>query len=915
MVSMYHGVSVGSSALSYYRKDMEIAGVNTSNAKEAGYSRQVVSGTAREALHTGTAYSMLGAGVEISQIERMRDEFLDARMRRATIEAAYHRIVEAGMSRVETMVRGGGGADVSFSTALDSFWQGFEDLHISPSEPAVTAAALSRADAAVAAASRLSSDIAAYRRELDVEIRDMVTEANSLIDQIAVINRGIAAANTKSAAHALMDRRDLLADRLCEITGAVVHPSRDETDGDYKISIDGKIVVQGTRKRHIVIYENAANGGMAEPQIEYDQYLPSSDEDVAGVVIESRADDLRANDGTCTMDALHKFDIRRVADEMRWQVGHALADIDGGQRISISSDDVALGIDGSFALQVGTAGVRLVSHAYTATPPGRGVMLGTPAAADPTRHVFRISAGDYEDTITAEWTAGAGWSLTDSHGRTATLADAAEITTEDLANFINADDGPASHGIRAEVAGDTLILESISRNILSVTDIEGRVARDSGLANVTPTVRIDVTSDDTLRTIANKINNAYQSDRVTQIETLDDGTKNELHLMEYDTDPAGTVPSKPSEWLYATVERDAAGSCYLLLTSNEVGEAHRINVLPGSVCGGTASDFTAARLLGLVADGYDDQESGISYDGQRDITNYVQHDASTGAVTDRYTRSGDVFVDDAYIVLDGKKEFLSSENEFRDAREVAQVGTARADELTEFSPGIRVTVRDTGTTDVIVRHHFIEGEIYAALKLRDEMMLAQRDRLDTMVYELASQVNAVHRAGYGTGENEETTGMAFFRELNGRYGALAEFGIDKALMSDGVLDTSRVATASGDGTGHRSGAGDGSIALGIAQLKQEKLFMSGTADFNDYFRDFVTSYASLGKRSKTMLESVSATMEQISRERSAVMDVNIDEEMLTLTRANQNFSYVSRYLTTLMSVIDQIISGVGRVGL
>ena len=85
MVSTYHGVETGSRALTYFRKSMEVSGINIAKVKEEGYSRQVVNSSPTQGLESAKNLSMLGTGVEIKSIERMRDLYLDARYLRAKI--------------------------------------------------------------------------------------------------------------------------------------------------------------------------------------------------------------------------------------------------------------------------------------------------------------------------------------------------------------------------------------------------------------------------------------------------------------------------------------------------------------------------------------------------------------------------------------------------------------------------------------------------------------------------------------------------------------------------------------------------------------------------------------------------------------------------------------------------------------
>ncbi len=894
MVSTYHGVETGRSAIMYFRKGMEIAGINTQNALQEGYSRQAVNAATAPALSTQTNMSHLGTGVRVESIERLRDQFLDARMRRSSVEEVYWETLAEGLLRVDKFIVNA--SEKGINNYLDSFWTAIQEVHKHPDDQAIRSAFINEASNLVVFANSLTNSYNAYRDELNKDVRALAEEANSIIDQIGILNAGIRSVQLAGAEpNMLLDQRDVLADRLCVLTGAEVGTDADELDGDYKISLNGVLLVQGQKLRHLVLVENPANTNYYEVQIEHNQYDITTDPAVAQVIVERRADDLTASSGSCTMDALHQLEVLRLADELYWTVGNGKGQSDGGSRMDgIENPRDPLNIQGSFALQVGSNGVRAVSESFTKNPPGTGVVLGALAPNESSQHSFRIAAGDFETTVTLKWNDIAGaWDISDNYGHTAQSA-TGDLTVEELGQFIDL----YADGIDVSYADNVLVFESTERQMMSITDVNGSLMRTSGLANANPVVKIDVTAEDSLWTIANKINNAYMFDRTKEVD--EDGKEIGDPKLKYETVPPNTAPSSPEEWLHASVEPDGQGGYFLCLTSNVAGESHRINVMSGGVCGGDVQDMTVARLLGLVDDN----------PGQEDVTSYIQFDKETGAVIDRFDPYGDVFVDDAWVRYDGK-EYLSASNAFKDARKIAEVGNARADQLTEFSPGIRVFLQDTGETTINVRHPLTSGEIFAKIKLRDDVLLSQMDVFDEMIYELVQQFNAVHYAGYGSGEYAETTGMAFFEGIANAYGAFGDLSLDSLLE----YDQNRIAAKTGDGKGKSLGTADGTNALSIARLKQAKIFLDGTGDFSDLYKDFVAQLGSFAQRVTNSLSAQRHVSEQIEVQRKAVMGVNADEEMLNIVQFNQSFNYASQYLSTLMQVIDQIISGVGRVGI
>lgn len=900
MVSMYHGIETGRRAIEYFKKNMELSGINTTNMGKDGYSRQVAKTEATPALHVASRIGMLGTGVRITEIKRMRDLFLDAQKRRISTEQTYWNTLLGGVERVEKFMVNEN--NKGLDDLLDSFWGSLQEVMKNPSDGAVRKAFLLDADNLSSFTENLHARYSAYRTELNLDVKAMVEDANSYIDQIAVITRGIRSVRMAGGEpNELLDQRDLLVDKLCKLTGAEAGTSVDELDGDYKIHINGKSIVQGTQTRHLVLVKNPANENHYEVQIEDNLYDISSDPRVAQAIIERRADDMRSVNGSCTMDGTHNLNVRRLADGRYWTVGYGKGQSEGGARIDgIRDKDVKLNIDGSFSLQVGSKGIRAYSEVYSKTPPGAGNVLGKPGPEEPLSHSFRIAAGDFESTIKIEWDDALGrWNLSDNLGNTAnTVADALPVSF--LAEFLN--DHYATEGIATTTEGNALVVESTDRHMLSITDLSGNLMRTAGLANENPIVRIDVTTDDSLQTIANKINNAYMFDRM-KVTTVESGGTEETtgSLLSYSTIPPDTAPSAPGQWLHASVEKDANGDWFLCLISNLAGESHRINVLSGSVCGGEMKDMTIARRLGLVDD---------ATPVHTDTTSYIQLDRENDRIVDRDTPNGDVYVDDAWIQFDDG-EFVSSTNEFKSARRVIEVGNASARELEEVSRGIRLFLQGRGETTLLVRHPLTRGEIFAHIKLRDDVLLSQTDSFDDMTYKLASEFNAIHRASYGIEEYETITGLAFFEEIKGEYGAFGKFAMDK----DALFDPNRFAAATGDGKGHSVGCGDGTGALTMARLKQAKLFMKGTADFNDLYKDFIADLGAFGERAKETLKTQNYIAEQVEVQRKSIMGVNSNEEMLNIVEMTQNFNKASQYIATLMQVIDKIITGVGRVGL
>jgi len=926
MGNLFAGLSSGSQALSYYTRGIETAGHNIANAGVEGFARQRVNTSENIPSYEGGFW--IGQGVVMESITRMRDLFLDAQYRAQLPALGYW---ETRYNNIKNMEQYVGSLDYgTFKDVLNNFWTDTEALHGYPETATVRESMLESAQSVITSLLGMRNSYHAYRTDLNDQVYTMVKDANKLIDDIAKICGEISAAqNIGMNPNDLLDMRDLMAEKLCKLTGATVgSPAIDEADGDYKIELNGRLLVQGAAQynsqgeiknaRHLVLVPMVGNFGYYDVQIEYNQYDHISDLNVASVVIERGA----TPPNMCGRDGLHELCVERLSNGKTWMVGGARGQSTCGERIDGIYDSAqALGLDGTFALQVGNAGVQALSKSYySGDPLKNGVVAADPSTAGgPLEYEFKIAAGSYETYLSMKFD-GAQWnfSATNSVGTLPPSA-GADLKLEDIANAIEAIKNPNDgyeQAFRARVNADGALTVEASNtsemrgHLLSITDFRGTLAQDMGIANKNPAVEITVVPEDSLLTIANKINAAYMSDNAA-----------------YSTNPPGVAPSSPEEWLHASVVREPDGTYYLALTSDVSGEANRINVLPSEVCSANGN-LSIARRLGLV-------DSLVNDSG----TSYMQFNESENAestIITRKTVGGDVYVNDAYFIYDGS-HFLSESNSFADARIFkTQAGNfpndfewvnRMADTLDRFGTGVRLNLHglntrynetgsaysQNGATLIRVEPQLTNGSIFAMIESRDDLILGLEDYLDNMVYEMVTEFNAIHYAGHGVGDNASTTGTAFFEHITSLYGAsaLSRFKLNDALKKDRSL----IAAASGDGNGVSMGEGDWSNALRMAQLKISTVFESGTTDFTEYFQLLMSDLGTQGYMASYMLSAQQSVSDQLQTQRESVMGVNTDEELMDIIKFQQGVGAISRYMTAIDDMLDRIINGMGTAGL
>ncbi len=829
MWNSFFGLEMGRRAMDYFRRGMETAGHNISNADVEGYSRQRVEASTTSpftnpALNRPNIPGQVGTGVQIDAIVRLRDAFLDIQYREEMTVKGYWEQIQNALSTVEVYVNEPAGAGLK--TALDTYWSSLQELSKRPDDSAVREDMVEKTKNLTVYLGQLVRNYDEYRTALNRDIKLMVDEANTLIDQIAGLNTTIKQVQGVGGnPNDLMDKRDLLVDKLSKLIDISVNPPCLEGDGEFKIDLGGKLLVQGDQTRHLVAVPVAGNTGFFDVQVEDNLFDHVSDPSVLFATIEQGAP-----------EAIHTVNVQRLASESAWSVGYGESTCP--DRIKPETMTEALNLRGTFTLQVGSQGTRSVSSVLTG---GIALPSGIPGES----HSFRVSAGSFEREISVTWNAGTGtWDLSD--GVNAASSAGADLTLTDLQGFLSTSFG-GEISVTLNGAGTQMTFSSTLNHLLSITDVKGGLVSALGMENSAPSVSIEVVEEDTLETIKNKINSAF-SDATNGL-------------------------TKPENWLHASIELDAATNTYFLtLESNAAGEAHRINVL-----GDENGSLQIAKRLGF-----------LNGDGS---TNYRE-----------YAR-------DAAFTFDGRL-YLSESNMVRNARRVPVLNDYSASTLEEVSPGIRMELRAVGESDITVRHHVKGGAIRGALEARDDIILDFLDVLDEMAYGLVKEMNALHYGGYGVGESETTTGVAYFNPIAVQYGASRLLEINRAIDEDRSL----IAAASGDGNGFSNGSGDGSNALRMAQLKQTKVLQSRSADFNEFYESFIASLGAQGDRAKTMLKNQNALINQINNQRQSVMGVNIDEEMMDIIKFQQAFNAIARYITTVDEMLDRIINGMGIVG-
>ncbi|HEY9071299.1 MAG TPA: flagellar hook-associated protein FlgK [Candidatus Ozemobacteraceae bacterium] len=245
----------------------------------------------------------------------------------------------------------------------------------------------------------------------------------------------------------------------------------------------------------------------------------------------------------------------------------------------------------------------------------------------------------------------------------------------------------------------------------------------------------------------------------------------------------------------------------------------------------------------------------------------------------------------------GGKQYVTSENVVRDV-----------------VPGATLILKGHGVANIDLRPIVTGGKIQGLLETRDGEIQELRDKFNEMAYRLVTEVNDVHRKGFGL---DGETGRNFFKSIAtddpsqpyknviGRL-EMADYikgNLNTIAASQGTLENPT------DKLPSFNGEGDGLNAVLIARIKQNEYFSNGKANFNDYYNALVTEAATEAQRFGRQKTSTEDLMTQLKSKRDEISGVSLDEELTNLIKFQHAYNAASKVITTVDEMLDKIING------
>ncbi|MDR2078830.1 MAG: flagellar hook-associated protein FlgK [Treponema sp.] len=264
MTSTFQGIEIGKRGVQAHQQALNTTGHNLTNASTEGYSRQRVEFSPFEpiylpGLNREETPGQIGQGVVVERIERIRDQLLDKRIVAQASAEGYWTARDPYVRMMDQIYLEPG--ENSIRSKLDVFWDAWQELSTYPADTASRTAVLERGKTLIDGIHERYNALKGLQTMADEDIQLTVGRVNELSSQIAGLNRDIQKIKAQGDnPNDLMDRRDLLVDKLSSIIDVTV----DQRDPDeFMVHTSGLILVQGNIGRRFSLERGIDTEGYA----------------------------------------------------------------------------------------------------------------------------------------------------------------------------------------------------------------------------------------------------------------------------------------------------------------------------------------------------------------------------------------------------------------------------------------------------------------------------------------------------------------------------------------------------------------------------------------------------------------------------------------------------------------------------
>jgi flagellar hook-associated protein 1 FlgK len=269
-------------ALAAQQSGINVTSHNIANAGTAGYSRQQVNLVATNPLPSPGG--LLGTGVAVSHIGRIRERFIDQQIRLSSNSYGSATAEQRVLSQVEAALNEP--SEGGLGSVMAKFFTSFQDLSVHPEESAPRTAVVQKGDMLAQTFRRLTSSLQQLKSDVGDDANLMVDRINALARDISGLDVQIVATRSQGGEPSdLQDQRDMKIDELSQL--ANINVAEDEL-GSVLVSVGGTVIA--SRSGPVALAVTSAGGELRITQKESGAPVSAIGGEIGGLLTTANGD-------------------------------------------------------------------------------------------------------------------------------------------------------------------------------------------------------------------------------------------------------------------------------------------------------------------------------------------------------------------------------------------------------------------------------------------------------------------------------------------------------------------------------------------------------------------------------------------------------------------------------------------------
>ncbi len=238
MSNLSGAMNIGLSGLRASQMGLNVAGQNIANVSTEGYTRQQLTLTPSDPIRMVEA--VFGTGVQLQNISRFRDSFLDRQLRDENQLLGDFTKQAESMELIEGILNEP--SDSGLHSVIENFFNSLQDLATNPESSSVRTTVREQGRAVAQMFNQVWDQLDQIRNNKNFEVTETVSEINTTLQEIAALNPQIGTSESLGGqANDLRDKRDLLLDKLSRLVD--ISANEDPESGSMTVSIGGRALV------------------------------------------------------------------------------------------------------------------------------------------------------------------------------------------------------------------------------------------------------------------------------------------------------------------------------------------------------------------------------------------------------------------------------------------------------------------------------------------------------------------------------------------------------------------------------------------------------------------------------------------------------------------------------------------------